>query len=63
LHEEDAADVEATPFSTARISASTAYAANADEAPMGMQDENSGDRSPDREADGGSNGGDKTGSP
>jgi hypothetical protein len=55
--EEEAAEANVTPSSAARIPASTASTADADEAPKGMQDDNSGGCTPDRDADGGRNGG------
>jgi hypothetical protein len=61
--EEDVADAEAMPSSAARILASTTSTANADEAPTRVQVYNSGDRIPDQEADGGSNGRDEASSP
>jgi hypothetical protein len=63
VHEEDATDAEATPSSAARIPASTTSTADPDEAPMRVQVYNSGDRTPDQEADGGSNGRDEANSP
>jgi hypothetical protein len=63
VREEKAVDAEATPSSVTGIPASTASAASADEAPKGLQDDNSADGTPDLEADGGSNDGDKACSP
>jgi hypothetical protein len=63
VHEEDATDVEVVPSFAIGIPASIASAIDADEAPTGVQDDNSGDHTPDQEADGGSNGGDEVGSP
>jgi hypothetical protein len=63
VREEKAVDAEATPSSVTGIPASIASAASADEAPKGVQDDNSGDGTPDLEADGGSNDGDKADSP
>jgi hypothetical protein len=46
--EEDATDVEAAPSSATRAPTSTASTADADEAPTGLQDDNSGDHTPDQ---------------
>jgi hypothetical protein len=63
VHEEDTTKAEVVPSSAARIPASTASTVDGDEAPSGVQDDNSGDRTPDQEVDGGSNGRDEAGSP
>jgi hypothetical protein len=63
VHKEEDATAEAAHSSAVGIPASTTSTANADEAPMGVQDGNSGDRTPDRETGSGSNGGDEDGSP
>jgi hypothetical protein len=55
VHEEDATDAEAMPSSAAGIPASTACTTDADEEPKGVQDDNSGNRTPCQEAGGGSN--------
>jgi hypothetical protein len=52
---EDAAGAKATPSSAVGILASTASTVDADEAPKGVQNDNSGDRTPDWEVDGGNN--------
>jgi hypothetical protein len=52
--EEEATEANVAPSSAARIPTSTA---DADEAPKGVQDDNSGGCTPDRDADGGRNGG------
>jgi hypothetical protein len=61
--EEDIADAKATPSSAVGILASATSAIDADEAPTGVQDDNSGDRIPDREADSSGNDEDEAGSP
>jgi hypothetical protein len=61
--EEDAANAEVVPSSATGILTSTASATDVDEAPTGVQDDNSGGRTLDQEADGGSNGGDEASSP
>jgi hypothetical protein len=53
---------EAMPSSTTRSSAWTT-SANTDDAPTGAQNDNSDDHTPDREADGGSDGEDEAGLP
>jgi hypothetical protein len=63
VREEDAADAKAVPSFAAWIPASTASVLDTDEAPTWVQDDNSGDHTPDREADGGSHGGDEATSP
>jgi hypothetical protein len=63
VRKEDVTNIEVMPSSTARILASTTSTADTDEAPRGVQDDNSGNRTPDSEADGGSNGGDEADSP
>jgi hypothetical protein len=52
VREEKTTDAKAAPSSAARSSISTA-SVGADDAPVGVQDDNSDDCTPDREADGG----------
>jgi hypothetical protein len=63
VREEDAADAEVAPSSATGIPTSTFSIADTDEAPTRVQDDNSGDRTPDWEADSGSNVRDEAGSP
>jgi hypothetical protein len=63
MHEEDATNADAAPSSVVGIPTSTTSAIDTDEALKGVQGHNSDDQATDREADGGSNGGDKAGSP
>jgi hypothetical protein len=63
VREEDATDAEAMPSSAAGIPAATACTTDADEEPKGVQDDNSGNRTPCQEADGGSNNEDEASSP
>jgi hypothetical protein len=63
MREEDVADAEAAPSSVARSPVPTASAIDVDEAPNGVQDDNSDGCTPGREIGGNSSGGDKAGSP
>jgi hypothetical protein len=63
MREEDATNAEVVPSSAAGILVSIASATDADESLMGVQDHDSGDWTPDREVDGGSNDRDESGSP
>jgi hypothetical protein len=63
VREEDAIDAEATSPSAVRSPAPTTSAADIDEDPKGMQDDNSDGLAPDWERGDGSCGGDKVGSP
>jgi hypothetical protein len=63
MHEEDATNADAAPSSVVGIPTSTTSAIDIDEALKGVQGHNSDDQTTDRESDGGSNGGDKAGSP
>jgi hypothetical protein len=62
VREEKATDVKVVPSFAARSSASTA-SANADDAPMGVKNNNSDDRTPDQEADDSNDSGDDAGLP
>jgi hypothetical protein len=60
VHEEKTSDAEATPSSTARSPASTT-SANANDAPTGVKNDNSDNRTPpDQKADDSNDGGDDT---
>jgi hypothetical protein len=63
VHEEDAVDSDAAPFSTVKSPAPTASTADTDEDLKGLQDDNSDGLAPYRERGDGSYGGDKAGSP